>query len=210
MIVRDKVFQARLTNSMKEWEEVKAFGVPILTWWEVIVKPGIKKIAIERSKEINKERKAYLNLLMMRQCYLTRKVQSGQREFLPALKEVQLRIEDWFASEVEKVKHQARVDDIQTSEKIRIYHHELHKKSYKRSSILKLQTEQGLIEGHTACSEYLQKSVEDLLLHPALLDQTSQNILLAELEEQFTDSDNRILLAEPTRMRLKSLSKHPM
>ena len=57
--------------------------VPILTWWEVLVKPGIKKLAIERTKELNKERKSLLNLLMMRQCYLTKKVQSGETEMLP-------------------------------------------------------------------------------------------------------------------------------
>ena len=50
---------------MKEWEEVKAFGVPILTWWEVLVKLGIKMLAIERSKEINKERRGHLNVHMI-------------------------------------------------------------------------------------------------------------------------------------------------
>ena len=127
LIVKDKQFQARLLNNMKEWEEVKAFGVPILTWWEVLVKPGIKKLAIERSKEINKERRGHLNLLMMRQCHLSKKLQTGETALLPALREVQLSIVEWFETEVEKVKHQSRVDDIQTSEKVRIYHHELHK-----------------------------------------------------------------------------------
>ena len=62
---------------MKEWNEVKSFGVPVQAWWEIFVKPGIKKLAIERSKEMNKERKLSLNLLMMRQSYLTCKVQAG-------------------------------------------------------------------------------------------------------------------------------------
>ena len=45
-VVKDKVFQDRLASNMKEWEEVRKFGVPVLTWWEVIIKPGIKKLAI--------------------------------------------------------------------------------------------------------------------------------------------------------------------
>ena len=49
-VVKDRVFQARLAYNMKEWEEVKSFGVPILTWWEVIVKPGIRKLAIDRGR----------------------------------------------------------------------------------------------------------------------------------------------------------------
>ena len=198
-IVKDKVFQARLANSMKEWEAVKQFGVPTLTWWEVLVKPGIKKLAIERGKEINKERRSLLNLLMLRQTYLTRKVQQGEMGCLATLKEVQLRVEDWFSIEVEKVKHQSRVDDIQRSEKVRIYHHEIHQKHIRKSAILKLETEQGLIEGHPACSAFLQKVVEDLLLNPAILDLVAQNTLLAEIEEQFTEKDNQMITAVPTK-----------
>ena len=108
---------------------------------------------------------------------------------------------------MEKVKHQSRVDDIQTSEKVRIYHHELHKKSLKRSFIMKLETEHGLLEGQAACSQYLQKSVEDLLLHPALLDPIAQNILLEDLDVQFTESDNKMLVAVPTKSEVEESVK---
>ena len=46
VVVKDKVFKARLSESMKECQAVKAFGVPVLTWWEVLVKPGIRGLAI--------------------------------------------------------------------------------------------------------------------------------------------------------------------
>ena len=55
---------------MKEWEEVSKFGVPVLTWWEVLVKLGIRKLAIARSKEMNKNRRGLLNLLIMRESFL--------------------------------------------------------------------------------------------------------------------------------------------
>ena len=58
-----------------------------------------------------------------------------------------------------KVKHQSRVDDVQESEKVRIYHHEIHQKHVKRSAILKLQTDNELLIGHKACSEYLHHEV---------------------------------------------------
>ena len=207
MVVKDKVFQARLLDSMREWEAVKSFGVPVLTWWEILVKPGIRKLAIERTKELNKERRSHLNLLMMRQCHLTKHVQGGRVNLLPVLREVQLKIEDWFHTEVEKVKHQARVEDIQTSEKVRIYHHELHKKNFTRSYIMKLQTEQGLLEGQVACAKYLQKSVEDLLVNTAVLDPTAQTTLLAEISEDFTEEDNKMLVAEPTRAEVETSVK---
>ena len=206
-VVKDKLFQARLAHCMKEWEEVKKFGVPILTWWEILVKPGIKKLAITRSKELNRERRGLLNLLMMRQAYLTCKVQAGETGKLFALREVQLQIEEWFTTEVEKVKFQSRVDDIQVSEKVRIYHHELHKKHIKRSSIVKLQTDGGLLEGHVACSDYLQKAVSEILQQPAQLDTAAQQTLLSELEVQFTETDNRMLTAEPTKSEVEESVK---
>ena len=109
-IVKDSVFKARLSHSMEEWNQVKQFGVPILTWWEVLVKPRLRKLALERTKEINKERRKYLNLLMLRQTYLCRKVRSGEAAHLVHLREIQLKIVEWFAQEVEKVKYQSRVE----------------------------------------------------------------------------------------------------
>ena len=206
-IVKDKVFQARLFNSMEEWKEVKAFGVPVLAWWEGIVKPGIKKLAIERGKELNKERRGHLNLLMLRQCHLTNKVQAGLTHLVPTLREIQLKIEEWFEKEVEKVKHQSRVDDIQVSEKVRIYHHEIHKKNYKKSTILKLSTELGLLEGHTACASYLQNNLETLLLHPAELNKEAQDKLLNEVHEVFTKEDNKMLVAKPTKAEVEESVK---
>ena len=42
---------------------LKSHGVPVLTWWEKMVKPGIKKLSINRSKELNKEKRSELTLL---------------------------------------------------------------------------------------------------------------------------------------------------
>ena len=59
-VITDKIFQERLGAAMLSWERIKAFqGIETdtLLWWEMLVKPGIKKIGIQRSKEINKEKK---------------------------------------------------------------------------------------------------------------------------------------------------------
>ena len=75
-VIQDSLFKAMLKDNMAHWLEVKALGVPVLSWWEGLVKPGIKKLAINRSKEINKERRSELNLLLLRQGYLTKKLLS--------------------------------------------------------------------------------------------------------------------------------------
>ena len=143
-VVQDKLFKAMLEESIKLWLEVKSLGVPVLNWWEGMVKPGIKRIAINRSREINKESREELNLLLLRQGYLTKKIQKGNVGKLTELKSVHIMINQWYDKSCEKVKQQSRVDEITQSEKVRIYHHELHQKYIQGSSILKLQTKNTL------------------------------------------------------------------
>ena len=69
----------------------------------------------------------------------------------------------------------------------------------KKTSILKLQTENTLLEGHDPCARYLEKTVEDLLLHPAALDTLAQEALLKEVKMVFTEEDNLKFLAIPTK-----------
>ena len=56
--------------------------------------------------------------------------------------------------------------------------------------------------GHNACAEYLEQSVEDLLLHPVLLNQAAQEVLLDEVLPVFSDTDNKKLLKLPTKVEV--------
>jgi hypothetical protein len=170
-----------------------------------MVKPGIKRLAICRSKEIDKERRSELNLLLLRQGYLTKKLQKGNMEKLSELKAVQLLIIQWYDRSCDKVKHQSRVDEITQSEKVRIYHHELHQKHIRKSSILKLQTKDILLEGHSACANFLEQAVGELLLHPADLDHAAQACLLNDVVPVFTEADNLLLCTPPTKQDVKDV-----
>ena len=94
---------------------------------------------------------------------------------------------------------QARVNDVQQSEKVRIFHHEQHIKLCKKSAILRLDTEEGLLAEHEACSEYLIDQVTRLLGQPAVLDPIAQDQLLAEVVPVFTADDIRSLKAVPEK-----------
>ena len=188
---------------MSEWLLVKHSGVNIMNWWEYMVKPGIKRLLIERGKMIKWERSGKLNLLMLRQSYLVKKLQAGELSRLFELKKVQLDIQHWHQQECEKVKLQSQSDEIDSPEHVRIYHHELHAKNIKKSSILQLKTESGMLEGHAACSKYLEDSVALLLTSPANLDEAAQNELLKEVKVVFTKEDNAMLLKPPTKEEVK-------
>ena len=112
---------------------------------------------------------------------------------------------EWYENESRKVILQARVDDVQESEKVRIFHHEQHQKRCKKSAILKLDTEVGRLEGHDACSKYLEEQVAKLLLHPPVLDPTAQATLLAEILPVFTDLDNTNLMKLPDKDEVKEV-----
>ena len=44
-----------LTEKMDHWKYIRnKYDYDILEWWENIVKPGMKKLAIEKQKDINK------------------------------------------------------------------------------------------------------------------------------------------------------------
>ena len=201
-VIRDKLFKERLGVAMISWQRVREFQggsrLGILQWWDMLVKPGIVQLGIQRSKEIRKEKIEELNLLLLRQRNIKFKIQQGQNNLLKELNFIHLLIERWFAKENEKVQHQSRVQEFQNSERSTIYHHEIHKKIVKKSSILKLQTDNGIIEGHNECASFLESTVEDLLLHQAQLDPLAQETLLAEIEPVFTKEDNARLLTPPT------------
>ena len=202
-VVADPVFTKRLNSKMLEWQRVKEAGADIMLWWELLVKPGIKSLLIERGKEMNNERSGQLNLLMIQLAYLNRKVQLGALNRLPELLHVKALINEWHAQECEKVKIQSRIEEVETPELVRIYHHELHKKKIKRSTILKLQTKDGLLEGHSKVAAYLEGLVGDLLSSHPNLCEASQASLLGEVQPVFTEQDNNMFRKLPTKQEVK-------
>ena len=202
-VVKDPVFQKRLKEKFALWYEVREAGLDILTWWEIIVKPGVKKLLILRGKELNKERNGLLNLLLLKQAYYVSKLQSGNQNYLADLKTIQAEIQDWFEKDSEKIKLQSKTDEVNSSEGVRIYHHELHAKHIKKTSILKLMTEIGVLQGHEEVCRFLEESVDKLLSEPVALYINAQNQLLGEFSKVFTEEDNAGLIKEVTKEEVK-------
>ena len=86
-----------------------------------------------------------------------------------------------------------------------IFHHEQHVKHCNKSAILKLETENGLLVGHDACSDYLVDQVSKLLGQPAVLDSIAQETFLAEVAPVFTEEDIKNLRAAPEKDEVKEV-----
>ena len=106
---------------------------------------------------------AELSVYVMKQSFFTKELQAGDTGRLGQFFVVKERIKDWYEDESRKVIMQSRVDDVQQSEEVRIYHHEQHRKSIMKTAILKLQTESVLLVGHEHCSAYLESKLANRL-----------------------------------------------
>ena len=151
------------------------------------------------------EKRGELNLLLIRQAYLGRKLLSGDFHQYAELRIVQVAIDDWYQKQSEKILLPSRSQEVNLNEKVRIYHHDLHKKHLKRSSILKLQSGEGLLEGHAECAAFLEHQVGELLLHPHLADQAARDSLLEEVDMVFTEEDNQMLMSPPDHDEVKDV-----
>ena len=66
-VIDDEIFRNRLKQSFQLWLEVRASTcLTTLDWWEMIVKPNIKKLLINRGRELSKHKRGELNLLLIR------------------------------------------------------------------------------------------------------------------------------------------------
>ena len=68
-VVMDRMFKQRLKQEMIGWLDIRQRGLAILPWWEIVVKPGIRRLSINRTKEIQKQKRCRLNCLIMKQSF---------------------------------------------------------------------------------------------------------------------------------------------
>ena len=81
---------------MTGWLQVKADGADLLTWWEYLVKGGIRQLAQTRGKELKNQRLGQLNILKIKQAYLTLKVSNDEMAYLTELTFTNLKIKQWY------------------------------------------------------------------------------------------------------------------
>ena len=95
---------------------------------------------------------------------------------------------------------QSKIEEVNESENVRIYHHVIHQKRIKKSAILKLQVDENtVIDGHEACAAHLEGLVAELLHPRPDLDTVAQDQLLAEVLPVFTQADNDLLTRAVTK-----------
>ena len=146
------------------------------------------------------KKRGNLNILLIRQAYLIKKLCANHSDasVRDSLFLVQSDIKKWYTDESQKIQDQCRKEEFISSESTSIYHHLLHQQSIKKSTITKLETELGLLEGHSKCASYLEAQVHNLIGREAILDNGAQESLLQLVSVVFSNKDNEMLEAPPT------------
>ena len=45
-VAQDAIFQGRVSTAMENWKQIRNSGLDTLTWWELVVKPGVRNLAV--------------------------------------------------------------------------------------------------------------------------------------------------------------------
>ena len=106
----DKIFQERVREAMENWKVIRSDSLDVLTWWELVVKPGLRQIGLSRGKELKKEQKGELNILLIRQAYLVKNLgnEPSSSLILSSLHSVQSLIRAWYKERNKKIQQQSR------------------------------------------------------------------------------------------------------
>ena len=148
-IVDDPDFQFELKSKLEKWREnKKKFNYDTINWWEVVIKPGIKNLAVIFTKKRNESKYGKLNMLYLKQKYFQNKIEEGKKEHLADLKLINFEIKEWFIEEAKATILLINAREVEENETLNLYQHDLHKKKIKRAAISTLATPNGLINGH--------------------------------------------------------------
>ena len=83
-----------------------------------LVKGEIKHLAKIRGRELKKQRQGHLDILSVRQAYLTNKLNEGNTSLLAQLIEVKLKVAKWCENESKTIILTSRFRDINENEKV--------------------------------------------------------------------------------------------
>ena len=155
-VIQDPNFKAKLKDQLPIWLQSLTGDTNILDWWDNVFKRRLKSLMIEHSSIMTRQRRGVINLLNLQLSHATTNLMSDRSSIVYAEYEsIKLKINNWYQEESKNLLLRCKARDIDESESATIYHHQMHQKRFKRSSLLKLDTPEGMKIGHTECQKYM-------------------------------------------------------
>ena len=141
-LLKDSIFLDNIRVEFQNWLEIKDHFSPIY-FWEEIVKPSIKKLAIIREREINKERNQELQALQLKLNYHLYKLRENKvKGFAQRLANYDLakqNLNDFYQKRAKIILYQNRSEVFEMSDSTKIYHYESLDRYIRQSNFKKIE-----------------------------------------------------------------------
>ena len=209
-VIEDDIFQNNVRNSFPEWIILKD-GLSPTFWWENIVKPGIKSIALSREKEINEKRRRKLAALQLRLSYHLRNLKkSAPADFVECvckLENVKAEMKLFYQERAKIILMQNKAEVFDMSDETKSYHYESLSNYVTKSDIKKIEIDGRIYEGQKDVENAINRSLEGSMSETFILDLVSCENLFSFEVPQITESMNDTLSREMSSVELKEALK---
>ena len=211
-IVDDKVFQESVEQAFPDWLETKEGLCPVF-WWENVVKPGIRTLAITREKEINKQRRMELEALQMKLSFYVKKVRNSidnDEEFVHMLakyEDAKRNLQKFYHDRAKIILYQNKAEEFDMSDTTKIYHFESLNNYVKSSKIDKLEVDGKIFNGHENIENIINEKLTDTMSQKFSLDEEVCEKLFSFEVPKISDDMNQLLVKEITMSELLTALK---
>ena len=209
-VIEDDVFQENVRKGFQEWHLMKDDLSPTF-WWEHVVKPGIKALALSREKEINLKRRRKLAALQLRLSYHVRALKKCAPEHfvicLSKLENVKAEMQSFYLERAKIILMQNRAEVFDMSDETKIYHYESLANYFTKSEIKEIECDGRIHKGQNEVENAINKSLEESMSQKFTLDlMVCENLFSFEVP-QITQSMDASLNKEISIVELKKAIK---
>ena len=209
-IIEDHIFQNKVRDSFLEWLVLKD-GLSPTFWWENIVKPGIKDIALSREKEINEQRRRKIAALQLRLTYHLRALKKcAPQDFVQCvskLENVKAEMKSFYHERAKIILMQNKSEVFDMSDETKLYHYQSLDNYVTKSEIKKIEIDGCIYEGQNDIENAINRSLEGSMSETFNLDLVACEKLFSFEVPQVTDSINDALSREISPVELKQALK---
>ena len=208
--MKDVKFQESIRSQFESWLELKEHFSPIY-FWEEVIKPGIKKLAIHREKEVNREKQQELQALQLKlDFHLCKLKESNSKSFADQLAKYEIakqNLKDFYQKRAKIIIYQNRSEIFELSDTTKIYHYESLSNYIKQSSFEKVQVGENIFEKKNDIEEAINGVLKENMSKRHLVDPGKFKQLFSFEVPKIEGRDNALLTEDVKRSELKNALK---
>lgn len=209
-LVKDLIFQENIRAEFDHWLEMKD-QFSTIYFWEEVVKPGIKKVAIKREKELNNERYQELQALQLKvDFHLCKLKELNVQTFAERLTNYEVakqNLNEFYQKRAKVIIYQNRSEIFEMTDVTKIYHYESLNNYVKQSNFDKIEVNNEIFEQKKDIESAINKDLEETLSKTHSVDKKKFDELFSFNVPKISESENALLTKDVSRSELKKALK---